>query len=49
MAYRISPKELELEEDEYYVIDVREADELEEGKIRFGKARKLEQAVYWEN
>jgi len=33
MAYRISPKELELEEDEYYVIDVREADELEEGKI----------------
>ena len=33
MADKITPKELQARTDEYMIIDVREADELEEGKI----------------
>ena len=34
MAYKITPKELQGRKDEYVIVDVREADELEEeGKI----------------
>jgi rhodanese-related sulfurtransferase len=33
MADKITPKELQARTDEYVIIDVREADELEEGKI----------------
>ena len=33
MADKITPKELQERIDEYWIIDVREADELEEGKI----------------
>ena len=33
MADKIAPKELQARTDEYMIIDVREADELEEGKI----------------
>ena len=33
MADKITPKELQEEKDEYMILDVREADELEEGKI----------------
>jgi rhodanese-related sulfurtransferase len=33
MADRITPKELQETKDEYIVVDVREADELDEGKI----------------
>ncbi|MGB8033662.1 MAG: rhodanese-like domain-containing protein [Nitrososphaeraceae archaeon] len=33
MADKITPKELREEKDEYTILDVREADELEEGQI----------------
>ena len=33
MANKISPKELQEAKDQYVIVDVREADELEEGKI----------------
>jgi rhodanese-related sulfurtransferase len=33
MVYKITPKELQGRKDEYLVVDVRETDELEEGKI----------------
>ena len=32
MVYKITPKELQ-GKDEYMIVDVREADEMEEGKI----------------
>ena len=33
MASKVTPKELQEGKDEYMILDVREADELEEGKI----------------
>jgi rhodanese-related sulfurtransferase len=33
MADKITPKELQETKDQYFILDVREADELEEGKI----------------
>ena len=33
MVYKITPKELQGRKDEYMIVDVREADEMEEGKI----------------
>ena len=34
MANKISPKELQEAKDQYLIVDVREADELKEGKIQ---------------
>jgi rhodanese-related sulfurtransferase len=33
MVYKVTPKELQGKKDEYVIVDVRETDELEEGKI----------------
>jgi rhodanese-related sulfurtransferase len=33
MANKVTPRELQEEKDEYMILDVREADELQEGKI----------------
>jgi rhodanese-related sulfurtransferase len=33
MVYKITPKELQGRKDEYVIVDVRETDEIEEGKI----------------
>jgi rhodanese-related sulfurtransferase len=33
MVYKVTPKELQGKKDEYLIVDVRETDELEEGKI----------------